>query len=367
MQPPVDNRTGACKKPRKREIPRWLKRLRTLCLCVILGLALPLIGYYLYVRVLHNNFHVVVQGRVYRSAQPSPQHLREWKRKYGLRSIINLRGESAHDYFLAEKDAAKDLDLQLCSIRFSAQDLPPRPFLLDLAEAIETLPQPILLHCAEGADRTGLASVMAAMAIGNQSFQDARDQLSARFFHLSPDPEHIGGLMDLYQQWCQSQGKPTGGWEQFLDYTKNHYHVKYYYVRIEAPEQLTLQPGRVQAVPVRIRNISDSVLPAANPEQHFTIAAFLGSSMQQRPDAELASRVDLPRKDLPPGAQVERTLHLRAPAEPGVYRVKYDLVEEHVTWFARQGSPVAETKLIVTEPDATAAERPIVAGSLAGR
>ena len=43
----------------------------------------------------------VLPGEVYRSAQPNPRLLRRWKEAYGIRTVVNLRGESSRPFFAA--------------------------------------------------------------------------------------------------------------------------------------------------------------------------------------------------------------------------------------------------------------------------
>ena len=38
------------------------------------------------------NFHAVIAGEVYRSAQVTPEDLAIYQRDYGIRSVLNLRG-----------------------------------------------------------------------------------------------------------------------------------------------------------------------------------------------------------------------------------------------------------------------------------
>ena len=48
-----------------------------------------------FVRAIYNNLYDL-GGGMFRSSQPSPAQIRKYHRKYGLKTIINLRGE--HDY-----------------------------------------------------------------------------------------------------------------------------------------------------------------------------------------------------------------------------------------------------------------------------
>src|SRR5262249_10308377 len=56
--------------------------------------------------VVGGNFHEVVPGEVYRSAQLSPQTLEGYIRARGIRTVINLRGENFdEDWYHNEKAA----------------------------------------------------------------------------------------------------------------------------------------------------------------------------------------------------------------------------------------------------------------------
>ena len=54
--------------------------------------------------------------------------------------------------------------------------------------------------------------------------------------------------------------------------------------------------------------------------------------------------------DVDPGRALEMTAEVVAPLEPGAYRLKLDLVKEHVCWFEQRGSTPLELDLEVT-PD----------------
>lgn len=56
-----------------------------------------------------------------------------------------------------------------------------------------------------------------------------------------------------------------------------------------------------------------------------------------------------------PGGVRRVAVTVTAPADVGVYRLQFDVVEEGVTWFADAGSPVVETMVVVGSTAATAA------------
>ena len=156
--------------------------------------------------------------------------------------------------------------------------------------------------------------------------------------------------MQQYEAWCDEQGAGTGGWMQFRRWATAVYRTGYYYAVITAPAALRARPGERLEVPLTIRNDTPRVLPAGDADKTFTVAAFTGSSADERPDREFG-RTPLPKRDVPPGASISMTALLRAPREAGAYEVGFDLVEEGRTWFARQGSPVARCTLTVRRAD----------------
>jgi len=51
-------------------------------------------GYFLYMNV-SSNFHTLTPGEAYRSAQPNIEDIENYTKEYGIRSILNLRGENS--------------------------------------------------------------------------------------------------------------------------------------------------------------------------------------------------------------------------------------------------------------------------------
>ena len=102
-------------------------------------------------RLLYN-FGTTEQGRIYRSAQPSPLFLRRVVAHHGIRSIVNLRGRTPG----FESAFAARHGLRLFSLDLSASR-PPSSQEVERFLRIVSDPenQPILVHCRNGVDRTG--------------------------------------------------------------------------------------------------------------------------------------------------------------------------------------------------------------------
>ena len=69
-----------------------------------------------FVRAIYPNMHKVSED-LFRSSQPSPRQLANIKKKYGIKTIINLRGENGLAAYRLEKKACEELDLNLINFR----------------------------------------------------------------------------------------------------------------------------------------------------------------------------------------------------------------------------------------------------------
>lgn len=134
---------------------------------------------------LTGNFAEVIPGEFYRSAQPSPQDIAYYAEQYGIKTILNLRGQSTSAWHRDELAAAQATGIKLIDFRMSAS----RPLTLDQTKQLISLmrdaPKPILIHCKSGADRTGLVSVIYMQQIVGADEATAERQLSLRYGHLS--------------------------------------------------------------------------------------------------------------------------------------------------------------------------------------
>jgi len=202
---------------------RRRRRVVLVAALAVLAVAGPPAGYYVYWFVFQTNFHVVADGLVYRSAQPSPEQITRWTRQYGLKTIINLRGGKDTELYQQNLAAAEQAGAKMEYFSMSAVRLPKRQDVRRLIEVLETAERPILIHCRHGADRTGVVSVMAAMAVAGQDYATARGQLSIRYLHVYHGTDRVGGLLDHYEEYCRHEGLDTGGWEQFKRWALTEY------------------------------------------------------------------------------------------------------------------------------------------------
>jgi len=195
-------------------------RLYSIVLLLLISVSGSLLAY----SSINGNFEEVVPQKVYRSGQPTDEQLRQWAEQYGIRTIINLRGDDDKEVE-DEEETAKELGIEMISLHLSSRRLTAKYLLIELIEAIETSKTPMLLHCHSGIDRAGTASAIAAMAIGDIDYETAKWQAyvapgpwKRKKFDNRKYPEYYGHISDvlrLYERYCSDNNLRTGNWQQF--------------------------------------------------------------------------------------------------------------------------------------------------------
>ena len=96
----------------------------------------------------------------YRSGQPSPRQLRRYQQRFGIRTVINLRGATETPVLRLEREACRRLGLALVTIRIGSRRLPLKETVREAARLFDEVDYPILMHCKAGADRAGLMAML---------------------------------------------------------------------------------------------------------------------------------------------------------------------------------------------------------------
>ncbi|WP_082352520.1 tyrosine-protein phosphatase [Rhizobium sp. AAP43] len=169
---------------RAEETRRLFKGVRRIALG-LLSLALAF-GAYVGILILSGNFHEVLPGRFYRSAQLSGARLGEEIDRYNIRTVINLRGENrGKSWYDDEVAATAAHGVTHVDFRMSASRDLTRERTQELLTILKTAEQPILVHCMSGADRTGLASVIFLQQVAGIDEEEAEWQLSPLYGHIN--------------------------------------------------------------------------------------------------------------------------------------------------------------------------------------
>ncbi len=92
-----------------------LRFLKITAVCVV---GLPVLaGAHMGIGQLTGNFHEVIPGELYRSAQPSGKDIAAYAKAYGIKTIINLRDEKREGWYEAESARRKTMASALSIIR----------------------------------------------------------------------------------------------------------------------------------------------------------------------------------------------------------------------------------------------------------
>lgn len=148
--------------------------------------AVLILGVYLGALQLSGNFHTVVPGELYRSGQLSPQRLARYVRRYGIETVVNLRGPNRGRKWY-DDEVAETARLQVGHVDFrmtAGSDFSVAQA-REVIRILKTAPKPILIHCQGGADRSGLIAGIYLQAIDRKGEDAAEDQLSLVYGHIA--------------------------------------------------------------------------------------------------------------------------------------------------------------------------------------
>lgn len=163
------------------QLKRWFLRAAAVVGVGVIGI----IGY---LAILHfsGNFHAVIAGELYRSAQVNGAQLSNYTQKVGLKSVLNLRGASPDaGWYKDEMSESARLGLVHADFALSASREVTLEEATQLIALMRTLPKPLLIHCKHGSDRTGLLSALYLAAIKGEDAETAENQLSLYFGHFA--------------------------------------------------------------------------------------------------------------------------------------------------------------------------------------
>ncbi|MSO71529.1 MAG: protein tyrosine phosphatase [Alphaproteobacteria bacterium] len=157
-------------------------------------------GGYLGFLQLSGNFHAVIDGELYRSAQPTPARLAEYVRDYGIKTVVNLRGSNpAQGWYREEVVTASALGIAHIDFAMSARRVLAASDKDALLAILRDAPKPILIHCEAGADRSGLAAALYLAAIRGSGEETAKRQLSFRYGHIGLP--YVSQAYPMDQSW----------------------------------------------------------------------------------------------------------------------------------------------------------------------
>ena len=165
------------------ENPGRFARYRRSLLFVSLALVLTL-GIFASYTVARHNFHVVSNGKIYRSAQLDAESLTQLVREYGIKSVLNLRGSNSTSWYDVEANTSRQLGLAHLDFALSASQEVTDEEIDRILTTIEKAPKPLLIHCKSGSDRTGLVGALYLYKIEGQTAKSADRELTMLCGHF---------------------------------------------------------------------------------------------------------------------------------------------------------------------------------------
>ncbi|HEY5301545.1 MAG TPA: protein tyrosine phosphatase [Acetobacteraceae bacterium] len=167
-------------------------------------------------RLAYANFAIVAPARLYRASHPTPGRLARLTKRYGIKTLINLRGHARNGSDALSRDMAARLGLDFIDMALESRGAPQRDRILRLHEITRTMRVPALIHCKSGADRAGLAAGLFVMFEGGMA-RDALRQLSLRYGHIRRSRT---GILDAFFLLYEREAE---GRKPFLDWVREDY------------------------------------------------------------------------------------------------------------------------------------------------
>ena len=154
-----------------------------------------------------NNFATLAPGRTYRSGQMPAETLARTIRAREIRTVLNLRGSNPSEpWYRAERSATLGAGATQIDIAMSSCLWMSRAQLRALVHVLDTCEYPLLIHCAWGSERTGLASAFAELLRPGSTLDDARAQFSIRYlFVRAGDGKIMAEHLDQYEAWLRAR------------------------------------------------------------------------------------------------------------------------------------------------------------------
>lgn len=180
---------------------KWTKKKISWTISILLFIGFLLFAWRASVVRLTKNFYEVDPGKFYRSAQLYPDELEEVVKKYGIKTVISLRGAPQNSYWVpGQIETLKKLNVDFVPISWTSHYFPHKEDLQAFIKTLKDSPRPILVHCRSGADRTGEASAIYEIEfMGKPKEKAIEDQLSFKYWHLESSHPAKKALVRAYE------------------------------------------------------------------------------------------------------------------------------------------------------------------------
>jgi protein tyrosine/serine phosphatase len=174
-------------------------------------------------RKFYDNTHEIAPGKMWRTYQPSPAKLKQWKAR-GVKTVINLRGDNPSGFLFLEEDACRTLGLTLVNFRVFSREAPSKDILHGARKLFDEVEYPAVMHCKSGADRAGMMAVLYLFFHEGRPLNEALDQLSFKYGHIKQGKT---GVIDFafarYLAYAADNGKSLSSVNDFFGWVDDAY------------------------------------------------------------------------------------------------------------------------------------------------
>ena len=161
--------------------------------------------------------HHDIGGGMYRENQPSPKRIAEWA-EMGIKTNINLRGDSPKGFYLLEKEACEKHGITMVNFRVYSRDTHTPEKIRAAKELFESIEYPAVMHCKSGADRTGIMGVLYRHFHMGDTIEEAMEQLKFKYLHVKQGKT---GMLDFFFNDYLKYAKTHG--IEFIDWVETVY------------------------------------------------------------------------------------------------------------------------------------------------
>lgn len=323
-----------------------------------------LLFFYWYLFDLSNNFYAVIPHKLYRSSQPTLADIKDWQDKYNIKTILNLRGK---DIYQQEEEAinvanySKTHNIFIHSIELKSSRVLSQKELLNIIDILEQSPKPLLVHCRNGVDRTGLVSALAKI-LDNQNVASAMQEfIWTKGFLPHREAEILKILLKDYQQWLD-QHRLQSNKTHFIQWANTEYKPYYYSAMLEVVEPM--RPLNVSAwnlIKVKVTNTSHYIIPFTTDDTSgISLYWCYYSKVQAEQDGQdcryleklypaipvelyaASGQAKLVDYNLLPQQSIVLELSIPPIRHDGWYRLELDLLEKGKFKFSSYGNPIVE-------------------------
>ncbi|MBS0234323.1 MAG: tyrosine-protein phosphatase [Proteobacteria bacterium] len=182
--------------------------VRSILITLAAFVALP--AAYAGIEISGGNFHEVIAGELYRSAQPRGEDIDRYVHTYGIKSVLNLRGTNPDkSWYRDEIAAASRNGLAHADLALKADRPLDDQTVASLLALFAKLPKPLLIHCEGGADRTGLATALYLASVKHATEWSAELQLSILYGHIGLPMTHGWAMSTTFERLEPRLGYPN--------------------------------------------------------------------------------------------------------------------------------------------------------------